>query len=169
MGKERRRMKVIPTEEYFTMVREQLSASGEAWVRVAGISMQPLLQHMRDSVIIVPADTVRLRTGDIVLYDRWNGRYALHRVIRKGKHGFDMAGDNQQHTEKNLPYEQITGVVSGIERNGRYISRDSLRLRIYGKTVAWTTYPRIFVEKVISKIKSFLKKAGKQEQEGEHQ
>ena len=83
-------VRVLPTEQYFSLVRQQLAETGQAFVRVTGVSMQPLLRHLRDGVVLGPPQ--RLRRGDIVLFDRLNGRYALHRVIRVGKNGFTMAG-----------------------------------------------------------------------------
>ena len=112
-------IRAIPTEEYFARVRRQLSEEGYAYVRVTGVSMQPLLRHLRDGVVLIPPELIK--RGDIVLFDRKNGRYALHRVIRKGKNGFMMAGDNQWHYETNLSYDQIVGVASEIVRGEKRI------------------------------------------------
>ena len=143
-------VKAIPTETYFSLVRQELTEKGQAYVRVTGISMQPLIRHLRDGVVIVPPE--KIRRGDIVLFDRKNGRYALHRVIRKGKNGFSMAGDNQWYMEKELPYDQIIGVVSCIERNGKRIPRENFFLRVYGVTVTLLTWPRIYIRRIIAGI-----------------
>ena len=140
----------IPTEEYFSLVREQLASEGKAYVRVTGTSMMPLLHHMEDRVVIVPPNKIRL--GDIVLYDRQNGRYALHRVIGKSKSGFSMAGDNQYHIEKNMDYGQIIGVVSAVERGGKLKSFDSFGLRLYTFWVILISRPRIYIHRAGSKI-----------------
>ena len=140
----------IPTDEYFSLVREQLASEGKAYVRVTGSSMMPLLHHMEDRVVIVPPNKIRL--GDIVLYDRQNGRYALHRVIGKSKSGFSMAGDNQYHIEKKLDYSRIIGVVSAIERGGRLKSFDSFSLRLYTFGVILISRPRIYIHRAGSKI-----------------
>ena len=141
-------IKALPTETYFSLVRKQLEESGQAYVRVTGISMQPLLCHLRDGVVIVPPE--QIRRGDIVLFDRKNGRYALHRVIRKRKSGFDMAGDNQWFMEKDLPYDQIVGVVSCIERKGKRISRENFFLKAYGWTVTMLAQPRICIWRIFT-------------------
>ena len=132
---------IMPTEEYFQLVRSMLDNTGQASVRVTGMSMWPLLYHLRDSVLLSRPD--QIRTGDVVLFDRLNGRYALHRIVRKKKSGFDMAGDHQWHIEHDLPYEQIMGVVTGIYRNGRYISCKKLYMKLYARTVVLLTVPRI--------------------------
>ena len=141
----------IPTEEYFSIVREQLASEGKAYVRVTGSSMMPLLHHMEDRVVIVPPNKIRL--GDVVLYDRQNGRYALHRVIGKSKSEFSMAGDNQYHIEKNLDYGQIIGVVSAIERGEKLKSYDSFSLRLYTFWVILISRPRIYIHRLGSRIK----------------
>ena len=71
---------VMPTKEYFALIQRILDETGQAYVRVTGMSMWPLLYHLRDGVLLVRPE--HIRTGDIVLFDRQNGRYALHRVIQ---------------------------------------------------------------------------------------
>lgn len=147
---------ILPTETYFAMIRRMLSESGSAYVRITGMSMWPLLRHLRDGVIIEPCShsvsAKVIRPGDIVLFDRKNGRYALHRVIYTSKTGFTMAGDNQWHIECNLPYDQIIGVVTYIDRNGHRISCKNLLLKAYSKLVVILTYPRIFLYKGVNRL-----------------
>ena len=138
---ERKAATPLPTETYFTLVRQMLADTGRAYVRVTGASMEPLLRHMKDGVIIGPPD--RIRSGDIVLFDRRNGHYALHRVIRIGKDSFSMAGDNQRHMEKGLPLDQVVGVVRAIDRGGRQIPCENFFMKIYAKAVTCLTIPRI--------------------------
>ena len=198
MDERARSIRILPTETYFAMVRRMLSESGSAYVRITGMSMWPLLHHLRDGVIIEPLhlsvsagiepqehtdisfgdDSERnaadfyhnfssnadgtpihkqIHPGDIVLFDRQNGRYALHRVIRTKKTGFSMAGDNQWHIETNLPYEQIIGVVTCIERNGHRLSSRSLLLKVYTIIVVIFAYPRIFIYKGVRRLVRFLK------------
>ena len=139
-------MRVIPTEEYFSIVKESLATTGKAHVRVTGVSMQPTLRHLRDSVMIVPPDKVRF--GDIVLFDRRNGHYALHRVIGKGKRGFTMAGDNQRHMERKLPYDQIVGVVSVMIKGEKHIAASEFSQKVYAWSVAVYLRFRIYVCKI---------------------
>ena len=143
-------VRVIPTETYFELIRQSLSDNGQAYVRVTGSSMMPLLHHLRDGVILVPPKRIKL--GDIVLFDRKNGRYALHRVIFKGKNGFVMAGDHQWHLERNLPYSQILGVADAIERNGKRISRNYFFLQIYALMETSLAFPRIYIWKGVKKL-----------------
>ena len=149
-------LRVLPTEVYFAGVRGMLAAQGQAYVRVTGNSMWPLLRHLRDGVVIVPPE--RIRTGDVVLYDRKNGRYALHRVVWRGRRGFTMAGDNQWRVDYNLPYDQIVGVVSAIHRKGRYLSAKKFFLKMYAVAVTLLCVPRICLCKPLSGLRSRLRR-----------
>ena len=147
-------IRVLPTETYFAMVREKLDSTGQAFVRVTGISMMPLLRHMRDGVILEPPGTIR--PGDIVLFDRRSGRYALHRVIRVHGDTFDMAGDNQWHVEYGLPLDQVMGVAVSIVRDGRVIPCSKLFQKIYARALTCLTEPRINMRKAVGRmVKSF--------------
>ncbi len=157
-------VKVLPTETYFAMVRKQLAETGQATVRVTGNSMRPLLHHLRDSVTIVPPENIR--RGDIVLFDRRNGRYALHRVIRTGKNGFTMAGDNQWHMETNLPYDQVIGVVDSIVRDGQQIPCRNIFLKVFTFAVTALTFPRIYLRKVLVRLGRIIRRKAKTDPEG---
>ncbi len=153
----RQPLRVVDTEKYFSIIKQMLTDNGQAFVRVTGNSMYPLLHHLRDGVILVPPS--RVRSGDIVLFDRRNGRYALHRVIGMGKNGFTMAGDNQWHMERNLPCEQIVGVVSAICRDGKEIPVERFFLKIYFQGARLLAWPRIYGCRAAIKLLRPLKRA----------
>ena len=150
------RIHVLPTETYFTIVKQMLDENGQAGVRVTGMSMWPMLYHKRDSVVISKPAQAGVRVGDIVLFDRRNGRYALHRVIHKGKTCFAMAGDHQRYIDRRLPYEQIVGVVTQINRNGRMLKRGNPVVKCYGFIVTMLAEPRIFLWKVIGRFRGLF-------------
>lgn len=154
MSNDRSSVQVLPTEIYFALIREQLSENGQAFVRVTGISMWPLLHHLRDGVILTPPRP--LRTGDIVLFDRRNGRYALHRVIRVEPDGFTMAGDHQWSLERHLPFEQVVGVAQSIVRSGRRISCDNIWMKMYARILTAFTFPRIYLWRAVKKACSIF-------------
>lgn len=138
-------LQVLPTEEYFARVRQSLSEKGQAYVRVTGMSMWPLLHHLRDGVILIPPHEIR--RGDIVLFARESGRYALHRVIEKKGEIFTMAGDHQWHMEKGLPCRQIIGVAAMLHRKGRFIPCKNFLIKIYAAAVTLLTAPRIYLRR----------------------
>ena len=157
-------IQAIPTEEYFARVRRQLSEDGRAYVRITGISMQPVLRHLKDGVVLVPPE--HIRRGDIVLFDRKNGRYALHRVIRKGEEGFMMAGDNQWYYETGLPYDQIVGVVSEIVRGEKRIPCSNFFLRSWTFWVTRLTLPRITLWKAFVRLGKLVRHSENSDRKG---
>lgn len=149
-------LKVLPTEQYFAMVRQMLSDNSEAYVRVTGNSMWPLLRHLKDSVVIVPPDN--LRKGDIVLFDRCNGRYALHRAVQLKKTGFTMSGDNQPHVEYSLPYDQVVGKVTRIRRGDTEYSVEKFSFKIYFFAASFFSIPRMYLHQAVQCLKRPLRR-----------
>ena len=129
------------------LIQEQLDGTGWAYVQVIGTGMEPLLRPSRDMVIVDRTRTVY--RGDVILFYRKDGQADLCRVIRKGKGSITVAGDNQWHAEKDLSRDQVLGVVSRIQRDGRFISRRSLFLKLYTFLATWLAYPRIFLGQII--------------------
>lgn len=147
--------RTISTETYFQIVRDELERCGRAYVRVTGTSMWPLLRHLQDGVVLVPPQNIK--PGEIVLFDRKNGRYALHRVVRTDKDGFVMMGDHQWHIEKCLPYGQVVGVVRIICRGEREIPVSALRIRAYALLMRVTAFPRAYGHTALSRIAKIFK------------
>ena len=131
----------------FSKIREQIDGAGRAYVEVTDTGMEPLLRPSRDMVIVDRTRTVY--RGDVILFYRKDGQADLCRVIRKGKGSITVAGDNQWHAEKDLSRDQVLGVVSRIQRDGRFISRRSLFLKLYTFLATWLAYPRIFLGQII--------------------
>lgn len=86
-----------------------------------GYSMYPMFVPGRDEAVIGAVDPKKLRRGAVVLYRRESGILVLHRILRKGKEGFFMVGDNQTQVEGPLQESQIKGVLLAFVRKGRYI------------------------------------------------
>lgn len=100
-------------------------------LQVAGNSMYPLWKHQRDSVIVVSCDTKQLKKWDIVLYQRENGKFVLHRIVQSSPETFNMCGDAQFAIEKEINKNQIIGKVHSFMRNGNEISCNNLLYRLY--------------------------------------
>lgn len=101
-------------EEYRTLV-EQVEL---APLVVSGNSMSPFLAHGRDTVYLSKVDRP-LRRGDMVLYQRKNGAYILHRICGVRDGAFDLAGDAQTVVERGVTRDQIFAVVRAARRKGR--------------------------------------------------
>ena len=101
-----------------------------------GTSMLPMLKERIDTVKIVKP-TRNIEKYDVILYERPNNMYVLHRVIGiKHKNGEDLyvlCGDNQVNLEKYVRKNQIIGVMEGYYKGESYISKDDLDYKKYVK------------------------------------
>lgn len=120
-------------------IREIVGAGGVVRLTVTGMSMFPTLVEKRDSVLLVKPEKVK--KGDIVLYQRANGDYVLHRIVGKDKEAFSLCGDNQTMIEYPIYHNQIFGVVSGIVRKGTTISVTNKKYQL--ASFVWTRFIKL--------------------------
>lgn len=126
---------------------EELKERGVLVYRNVGTSMYPLIRQGKDLMIIrrpVEWDTEvrKLQKMDIPLYKRKNGQYVLHRVVRVKKSGYVLRGDNTFYNETGITDQQILGVLTGVIRNGREISVDSVGCKLYSYIWYYSYYIR---------------------------
>lgn len=119
----------IPMEELMPLLQLQMEASGSASLTVTGWSMMPMLHNRRDSVVIRPV-AGRQGKGDLILYQRANGKYVLHRILRVKKEGYVCCGDNQFFTEK-VADDQLLAVVTRFTRGGKSYDVDNKGYKRY--------------------------------------
>lgn len=123
-------LSVKPMESLVPLIRLQLENGGRSHLVVTGISMHPTLRHGRDRVELVPPP-VTLRRGDLILYQRANGRYILHRIVSKPKSGsFICSGDNQWQPE-NVNADQVIALADTYIRGKKRICTDAWYCRLY--------------------------------------
>ena len=120
--------KKVPMKELAEVVKLQLNNGGKANLTVTGSSMQPMLVSGRDSVTLIPPGDEK--KGDVVLYQRTNGQYVLHRIIDVTGDGYIISGDNQAMREP-VGKDQLVAVVESFTRNGKQYSRDTAFYRLY--------------------------------------
>ena len=116
--------KEIDTAAYFDTMKELVEEGRKVSVTVAGNSMSPFLIHGRDRVFFEKPDRP-LKRGDIVLYQRRNGRYIMHRICRAEEEGFYIVGDAQTEIEGPVQREQIFARITQCQRKGRIIAPGS--------------------------------------------
>ena len=118
----------LPMEQLIGVVQLQLSQQGTASLVVTGNSMWPLFRHMRDRVLLAPPENCQ--KGDIVLYQRENGRFVLHRIVKTEKEICICCGDNQCEKE-TIQKDWILAVVTDFERKGKLYSVTAKGYRLY--------------------------------------
>lgn len=87
--------------------------------KAAGLSMTPSICN-NDVITISPLEEIPPFVGEVVAFrhPRTN-RLLIHRVVRK-KHGtFFIRGDSLRQIDSHIPRENILGIVTAVERQGR--------------------------------------------------
>lgn len=112
--------KIVDTKEYITVLKGLVEEGHEVSCIVSGSSMSPFLCHGRDTVSFKAPDR-ELKAGDIVFYQRFNGRYVLHRICRVHSDCFDIVGDGQTQVESPVYPSQIFGLVTKVQRKGKWL------------------------------------------------
>lgn len=89
---------------------------------ISGSSMTPFLVHRRDTVYLPKADGP-LKKGDMALYQRYNGSYILHRVLKADRDSYTMVGDAQIHPEPGIRPDQVRAVVTAVRRKDKLLHK----------------------------------------------
>ena len=132
--------------EFDETIRVVLDSGGEFRMYPKGTSMLPLLRQNIDSVVLEKPKGA-LKRGDIAFYQRDNGAYVLHRVIRAKGDSYIMCGDHQIIPEHGIEQQHIIGVVTRIYRGEKCLSLNGLRYKTY--ELLWRSF---FVRRVFFKL-----------------
>lgn len=139
----------IDAQQFLSTMQELIEKGEPVPIPVSGFSMRPFLANNRDTVL-VSKTAGSLKKGDIVLYQRKNGQYILHRIVKvHPDNTFDLIGDAQTVIETHVALSQIIGIVTKINRNGKWITPNS---------PSWNFYSRVWIHSIpLRKIISFLR------------
>lgn len=116
-------------DDAMPLIREQLAAGKSIRFSPSGISMLPMLRPGVDSVVLSQVPE-RLKKYDLPLYQRANGQYVLHRVIRVGE-CYTCMGDSQFEEETGLAQDQMIALVTAFTRGDKTYRVTDVSYRIY--------------------------------------
>ena len=119
----------VVLEEMMPLIRERLAAGEDVQFTPRGTSMRPMIHGGRDSVVLSPVQG-KLKKHDLPLYQRDNGQYVLHRIVKAGE-SYTCMGDNQYHLEAGIRPDQVLAVVTAFVRDGKRYRVTDLRYRAY--------------------------------------
>ena len=112
-------MKVVDTREYVSMLRELVREGKEVSMIITGSSMTPFLFHQKDTICFREPDRP-LRKGDMVFYERKDGRFVMHRIYKVKTEGLYIVGDAQKEIEGPVDRDQIFAIVTKAQRRGKW-------------------------------------------------
>lgn len=144
--------RAVNEEVLMTLVRERLGAGYKVrYLPFQGVSMLPLLRQGKDRVELGPLPQ-RLKRLDLPVYQIPSGKYLMHRVVKVTPTHYICLGDNTLEYETILP-EQMIGVVTAIERNGKRIEVTDFWYRLYCRIWSHTRPLRILYKRFREKTK----------------
>lgn len=108
---------------------EELERRGRYFSVPRGVSMWPMIRNKKDIVEVRRLDGHAER-GDVVLYVRGESLGVIHRVYRRRRDTYVIAGDNCWQFE-HVPADRVVGRVETFYRNGAWHSVDDGGYRLY--------------------------------------
>ena len=146
--------KTISVEDWHELIQSGLDIP--VVIPLHGSSMHPLIRYMRDQV------TVRkcchgILPGDIVLFQRLDGQYVIHRVWKTADGKVLTMGDNCTHPDFWMPESEVLGLVTHVHRGSRVFCVDTPLWRFCGCIWLNTVKPRTALRKVLRPIKRVIR------------
>ena len=129
----------IPLSDLMPLIRDRIAQGQSVRFYPRGISMLPMLRPGTDSVEL-SAPSPKLKKYDLPLYQRKDGSFVLHRVV-KVKETYCCVGDNQFRLETGLEHEQIIALVTAFYRADQRHSVREPGYRLYCRL--WHAYRRL--------------------------
>ena len=121
--------RVDSLEQVMPRMKEWLAEGNHIKLMFNGISMRPMLEPKRDAVILSPL-AGKLKKYDLPLYQREDGQYVLHRIVRVDE-DYGCMGDRQFELEYPVRHDQMIAVVTAYVRKGKEYSVSDWRYKLY--------------------------------------
>lgn len=155
MTKQKGQTNRYPIDTLVSLAEEFFAMGKRVKLVAVGHSMEPMLKSDRDAVILEKFNKEPLKKGEVALFRRKNGSFALHRVISfDEKEGYTFLGDFQLTPERGITEDMLIAKAVAYEIKGRLYTEDSLRCRFFSRF--WVN--TIFWRKVWLKLRRLLKK-----------
>ena len=115
-----------------------------------GTSMMPMIRQRLDTVKLIKPKG-RLKKYDVILYQRKDGTYVLHRIIGVKKNSYVLCGDNQFTKEHDVTDDMIialhnNGGVMGMNYCAAFLSDDEEDGR---NTIKWVVEHIKYIKKLV--------------------
>ena len=122
--------RMVDARAFISTLCELVNEGREVVLNITGSSMSPFLIHQRDAVMLGKMMTPPQR-GDIVLFQREDGSYVVHRVRKVSDEGYYMIGDGQTETEGPVPRERLRAIVTKVRRKSQWFGSNDVRWRFF--------------------------------------
>lgn len=142
---------------YYNSIKEALDSCGQYTGMTVGTSMNPLIHHQKDNIIVIKNEG-RLKKYDVPVYLAKNGNYIMHRVVKVYPDHYIIVGDNLMEKEY-VTDDMIVGKLVGFYKNGKkYIDCENSKLyKLYSRV--WVAlYPLRPIYHLYRRCGSFIKR-----------
>ena len=143
-------------EDIMPLIREELERDGSVRIHPMGVSMLPMIRQGRDSVVLSRLPD-KLKKYDVILYQRENGQFVLHRLV-KLKRGYVFWGDNDFEHEHGVERSQMIARVSSFYRDDKHIDACDASYRLYCHAWYGSRGLRKIIRRTVVLIYRMLKK-----------
>ncbi len=143
----------VSFSEIYPILAEKLKDGKTFSFCAEGVSMHPYIKGGKDIVTLGPV-TEKLKKDDVVFYQRKNGQFVLHRIIKiSDSNDILLCGDNQFLIEKGISKDQIFALLLKVEKDSRIISPEDFKSKLWCKFLPL----RRFSLRILFPIKVFIK------------
>lgn len=115
----------------FNQIAEKVASGCSVRFKVKGNSMNPILVHDRDEVIVSPFNDEELVRGVLVLGKDSKERVLLHRVLKREGDMLTLMGDGNWNLKETVPVHDVAGIVKAVVRKGKVWDAASFSMHIY--------------------------------------
>ena len=148
--------KEVSLDEMMPLFLQQLAAGKRVRFGPKGVSMLPMIRQGIDTVELA-AVPGKLKKYDLPLYQRRDGHYVLHRIV-KVEDTYTCIGDNQFQLERGLTQDQMIGVVTALYRGEKRWEVDCWQYKLYCRVWHYTRFPRKCWRSLQARVRKLLGK-----------
>ena len=147
--------KALQLDLLMPLIRERLDTGHSVRFGPRGTSMRPMLRQGIDNVELSPLPP-KLKKYDLPLYQRDNGQYVLHRIVKVAD-TYTCIGDNQYIYEPGVRPDQMIGLVTAFYRGEKRYAVTVWHYRLYCRLWHHSRGLRSFLRRVKHWLKRHLK------------
>jgi signal peptidase I len=122
---------IVPSEQLLPLIAKILASGSNVKLTVTGNSMRPFIRD-NATVLLASAAQRSLLPGDVVLAQRPDDVLVLHRILRKNREGYFLAGDAQGIIEGPVSHDRIFAHAYAVVHDSKEVRLDRVLMRKAG-------------------------------------
>lgn len=148
-------IKTTRLKEWIPLIEESLKNGKSVRFSPRGISMLPMIRQGIDCVILSPLPE-KLQKYDLPLYQRDDGKYILHRIVKVGE-TYTCIGDNQFELEPGVRHDQMIALVTGFTRGDKEHHVTEPIYQLYCRAWHYSRPIRRIIRKIKGRVRRIIR------------